>query len=389
MTGVTGRPTEGFTVVFAGGGSGGHLSPGLAVAEALHERDPGIRMLFICSSRAIDRSVLEGAGVDFAPVPAAPFSLRPRGLVRFLASLRTATARSRELLAGSRASVVLALGGFVSVPVVRAARAAGVPVILLNLDAVAGRANRVVARSCRRILSATATRGLPAGRVDVVGMPVRRAAHAPAPPEACRERLGLDAQRPTLLVTGASQGSRSLNEALPGIVGRRRELFRGWQVLHLCGLPDGAPQEALRGAYRRAGVPAVVIGFLHEMGTAWGAASLAVSRAGASSVAEAEFNRVPTIFVPFPHHRDEHQRRNAAALVDAGASLLARDPIVAHGSDPALEEVVTAVVSDRERLDELTRRIRARPHVNAAGVVADVLLASITSSGDPSTRPGS
>lgn len=373
MTTVTAPRAEGITVVFAGGGSGGHLSPGLAVAEALRESDAECRLLFLCSEREIDRAVLSGAGVEFAPVPAAPFSLRPGAFLRFLRSLPRATKRSRALLTDANASIVLALGGFVSVPVVRAARRLRIPVVLLNLDAVAGRANRLLARSCRRILAASPATGLPPSRMEIVGMPIRRAAQAPAPAEACRARLGLDPHRPTLLVTGASQGSRSLNESLPAMIARHREHFRRWQVLHLCGAMDRERVEALRAIYREADIPALVVEFMHEIGIAWGAATLAVTRAGASSVAEAEFNGVPAIFVPFPHHRDQHQRRNAAMLVTVGGALLARDPLLEHGDDPPLESTIVTIVTDESRLTAMTERMHARKARNPAREIATVL----------------
>lgn len=362
------------TVVYAGGGSGGHLSPGIAVAEAMHELDPAAQALFLCSNRAIDRTVLAGAAMPFEPIPAAPASLRPRALLRMLLAMPRATARSRALLIERKAKVVLALGGFVSVPVVRAARGLGLPVVLLNLDAVAGRANRVVARSATRVLSAIPTRGVTVDASDIVGMPVRRAAMAPAAAEVCRARLGLDPGAPTLFVTGASQGSASLNEAIPAIMAQQPSSFAGWQVVHLCGARDAQGIAELQQAYERLGVRAAVRPFLDEIGIAWGAATLAVSRAGASSVAEAAANRIPTIFVPFPYHRDQHQRLNAEALVGAGAARLARDPVLPGPALEGLAEVLSDLARDRASIERLAIAARALPRVEGARAVAAVLL---------------
>jgi len=135
--------------------------------------------------------------------------------------------------------------------------------------------------------------------------------------------FGLDPDARTLLVTGASQGARSINLFLAAFVDRHADLLRGWQVLHQCGDKD---EDDVRFAYEASSVPAVVTPFIDPMGPAWGAADLALSRAGAGSVGEAWANRVPTIFLPYPHHKDQHQRRNAEVLEDGCA--IARDRIM-------------------------------------------------------------
>lgn len=335
------RDQDAVTIVFAGGGSGGHLAPGIAVAEALTAAGPAAQARFLCSQRPIDAEILGRAGVEFTPLPARP-GRSPRSVLAFFGAVRRARAHLRDW----DARAVLSLGGFVSLPVAVAAWRLGIPILLLNLDAVAGRANRVVARLATRVLSAVPPRNLRVAEGGIVGMPVRRAARADGDAPACRRRLGLDPDRPTLLVTGASQGSASFNDAVPAIIASSPQLFRSWQVLHLAGAGDEARIRAIESRYRAAGVAASVIPFLHEMGDAWGAATLAITRGGASSVAEASANAVPSIFVPFPHHHDQHQRSNAMPLVERGAARLARDPVLAEGVDPPLDEVLRATAGD-------------------------------------------
>jgi len=366
MTAVATAPR---TIVFAGGGSGGHLAPGLAIAEALPAAKGALRPHFFCSERAVDREMLARAGVDFTPIPAAPGAFTIRGLRTLRRSIRAARDRLREL----RPACVISLGGFVSVPVVWSAWRLGIPVVLLNLDVVAGRANRLVSRLATVVLTAVPTRNLPRANDRIVGMPVRRAARAPGDANECRSRLGLDPRLDTLLVTGASQGSSSLNDAVPSLVAAMADAMRGWQVFHLAGAMDEAALARLRDRYRTADIPAQVLQFLHEMGTAWGAATLAITRAGASSVAEAAINQVPAIFVPFPHHRDQHQRLNALPMVRSGAALLARDPILAAGADPSLAEVLARVIRDRSFLGAAARSLRSGTQPDAALQVACVL----------------
>lgn len=313
-------------VVFAGGGSGGHIFPGLAVAEQLALRDPPAKICFLRSDRAIDRQILETAAVTHTPSPAAPLSLRPSGLVRFARAWPRAVAHARSLLselgADGQRVVLVSVGGFVAAPAVQAARHANVPVVMLNLDAVPGKANRWIARHAARVLT---TVPLDNAAWQPIPPIVRREALAPHDPRECRRLLGLDPGRPTLFVTGASQGAGTINEFMQAFVDRHADavVHLGWQVLHQAG--GSARIDELQAAYDRAGVPAKVVAFVDQMGLAWGAATASIARAAAGTVGEVVVNRVPTLFLPYPFHRDNHQRKNAEPLVRNGAACLATD----------------------------------------------------------------
>jgi len=362
------------TVVLAGGGSGGHLSPGLAIAERMVELVPGLRPLFICSERAIDAQMLGDAHVEYRPIPAEGLGRSPAKLWRFVRAHLAGVRAARRILREEGAEHVISLGGFVTGPVTQAARGLGIPITLVNLDATPGRANRWVARRAQRVLSACPTPGLPNFAESVVGMPLRRSALAPASRAACRGELGLDPVRPTLLVTGASQGASSLNALMVAFALKHRDLLSHWQVLHLAG-PRSSPSAAeLDAGYARAGVRALVLPFLNEMGLAWGAAELALSRAGANSVAEAEANRVPTVFVPYPYHADLHQEANAKPLVDDGAAVLAYDRIDVTANMRSIGEPLEALVADGRLRDAMEERLRARPTVDAAETIARTVL---------------
>jgi UDP-N-acetylglucosamine--N-acetylmuramyl-(pentapeptide) pyrophosphoryl-undecaprenol N-acetylglucosamine transferase len=373
-TGVRQTGTGTRTIALAGGGSGGHLSPGLAIAERLLEVDPRSRPLFLCSERAIDAAMLGDAGADFRPVPAAPLRWSPRGLWRCARAYWRGRSLSRRILREERVEHVVSLGGFVTGPVTAAARSLGIPITLLNLDATPGTANRVVARRARRVLSAVETPGHPQFAEAIVGMPIRRSALAPAGRAECRARLGIPPTSPVLLVTGASQGAGSLNRFMLEFARRHRDLLASWHVLHLAG-PQGEPgSEALAAGYRDAGIAATVVPFMNRMGLAWGAAELAVSRAGANSVAEAEANRVPTVFVPYPYHRDLHQAANAAPLVAAGAAALAYDRIEPAANMESIGSVLEPLVAEGARRDAMEAALAARGDVDAALAIARTLL---------------
>ncbi|HMN96457.1 MAG TPA: UDP-N-acetylglucosamine--N-acetylmuramyl-(pentapeptide) pyrophosphoryl-undecaprenol N-acetylglucosamine transferase [Phycisphaerales bacterium] len=366
-------------IAFAGGGSGGHISPGLAIAERLRELLPDSRSIFLCSERAIDETMLRDAGADHVALPALPFSLHPLRAARFIAAFRRARRDAEAILDRACVAQVVALGGFVAAPVVAAAARRRIPVTLVNLDARPGRANRWMARRSDRVLSAVPTpedpgflRRISRSGGAIVGMPLRRLAVAPGDPAECRARLSLDPATPTLLVTGASQGSASLNALMVEIARRRPDLLSGWQVLHLAGSGE---IEDLISSYRSASIGAVVLPFLHRMGLAWGAADLSISRAGANSVAEAAANAVPTIFLPYPHHRDQHQRLNAQPMVDRGGAVVETDRLDPAANLAALQPVLESLLRTSARRERMREALAAQPPSDAAAIIARLLVA--------------
>lgn len=361
------------TFLLAGGGSGGHISPGLAIAERLLEREPTTRALFVCSHRPVDAHMLTAAGAWHVPLTAAPLSLRPRGAVAFLTAFQRGRREAAALIAEHGVDEVLALGGFVAGPVVAAAASRRVPVTLLNLDDPPGRANRWMARRATRTWTAVALEHHQHFATRVTGLPVRRSAIATDGQAACRTALGLQPQRPTLLVTGASQGAGTLNALVPTLAETSPAVFDGWQVLHLAGA--GSDGE-VRDRYRSAGVEATVLPFLDTMAAAWGAADLAISRAGANSVAEVAANAVPTLFMPYPFHRDQHQRNNARPLEAGGGVVVADDRIETDLNVREVGAQLAALMHDESRLKSMRERLlRDRP-ADAADAIAALLLAS-------------
>ncbi|MFG0326212.1 MAG: glycosyltransferase [Phycisphaerales bacterium JB037] len=357
--------------LFAGGGTGGHLFPGLAIAERLGELGP-VSSRFVCSTRDIDRSILEAERVEFEPIGASPFGVRPRAAARFLQSWRPAVKAGRASIARLRESAgevqVVAMGGFVAAPVVAAARAERVPVTLVNLDAAPGKANRWIAGRVDRVVTAT-----PIERPgwEIVGPIVRRQALSRGPSQHCRLRLGLDPDRPTLLITGASQGAASVNGMMLELVLTKRSAFDGWQIIHQTGRDD---EERVRAAYARAGVAAEVRAFFREMGEVWGAADLAVTRGGAGSIAEAWANRVPSLVLPYPFHRDRHQRLNAEPLARAGGAILAEDRVDPSRNAAEAGARLVELLGDGAERSAMRQRLAQMGPTDGADRVARILL---------------
>jgi UDP-N-acetylglucosamine--N-acetylmuramyl-(pentapeptide) pyrophosphoryl-undecaprenol N-acetylglucosamine transferase len=365
--------------VLAGGGTGGHIFPNLAIAEQLESligRRP--RCVFAVSARPLDAQILKDESREFEVIPAEPFVLRPRGFLKFLNSWGRSVRAARELLQKLKRDHgrvdVVATGGFVSAPVAQAARVERVPVTLVNLDATPGRANRWIARHAARVFTAA--------EASSVGWPVirplvRAAAMAPGDARACRTKLGLDPDRPVLFVTGASQGAGTINKLLVALVEKHASDFvsRGWQVIHQTGpRTDAKDIENSRGAMKSAGIPAIVEPFFREMGVAWGAADLAISRSGAGSVAEAWANATPSVFLPYPYHKDQHQRANAAILVRAGACVVEDDLIDPEKNAGGAGATLLELMRDDAKREAMRAALKSLGPADGANTVARALV---------------
>lgn len=305
------------TVVVAGGGTGGHLFPGLAAAEVLAAR--GWRVVWVGTAAGIEAQVVPRIPYPLHLVPGR--QVRGGGVRRALAGvvvLAGGVRQARALLRRVRPCLVLGVGGYASVAVVTAAWLGRIPTVLLEQNAVPGAANRLLGRLAGRVCVgfAAAARCFPAGRALWTGNPVRRAilAAAARPP---RERLGL-------LVFGGSQGAHRLNEAAVEAVRLLGPLATAIDVVHQTGAAD---RDAVATGYAAAGVRARVEAFIEDMAGAYAGADLVVARAGAMSCAELTAVGLPAILVPYPFAADDHQRANARVLVEAGAAemLLDRD----------------------------------------------------------------
>lgn len=362
-------------VVLAGGGTGGHIHPNLAVAEALERLAPGrCRAVFLISDRAIDARVLSVERVAGEPPvsavsPAKPLGLRPRTLARFLGSWGGGVRAARRAIASLRGCervAMLATGGYISAPAIVGARAERVERAVVNLDAVPGKANRLAARFATAVFGVGA-RDQP-GVVPIAPIVRRRMRERP-PPQEARAALGLDPVAATLLITGGSQGARSVNsfvlDAWPAL-----SSAQGWQVIHQTG--DGEQDEAER-AWRTLGVRAAVAPYIDRMDLALAAADAAVCRGGAGAVADLWATATPALILPYPYHHDEHQRLNAAALVSAGGAMVATDHVDpernVRASTGALAELL-----DPARRAEMRRGLESLGPADGADRLAAYLL---------------
>jgi len=302
-------------VAIACGGTGGHLFPGLAVAEQLKRH--GCDVALLISPKDVDQQAVKSArGMEVFTLPAV--GLQNRNYFSFAGSFVKSLAAAKKIFRQRRPQAVLAMGGFTSAPPIFAGRKFGAKTFLHESNTIPGKANRFLARFVDEAFVGfpeTATR-LKARKVTPTGTPVRPQFGIRNTAE-CRLALGLNTERPTILVVGGSQGASGLNAMVLSALPLLKQ--KNWQWLHLTGSSDF---EKVKSAYASLGINAIVKPFLAEMDLALGAATAAVSRAGASSLAEIAALRLPALLVPFPAAADNHQFFNARLYALSGAARL-------------------------------------------------------------------
>jgi UDP-N-acetylglucosamine--N-acetylmuramyl-(pentapeptide) pyrophosphoryl-undecaprenol N-acetylglucosamine transferase len=318
------------TVVFAGGGTGGHLYPAIAIADALRERRATIA--FVGSAERLEATLVPKAGYPLHTI--ASHSLPPRfsfDFARTIGSNLRGTLQSLRLLATLRPDLVIATGGYVSFPVVLAARIARLvrrsdaKVALFEPNASPGLTNRMVAPLADEVWGAFGDAGGRfGGRYVQTGTPIRPALRSLPPRADAVGRLGLTTECKTLVAMGGSQGARTINDALAKLI-EDRGLPPGWQLLLVTG-----PDEYDRIARRLANAPVepqrvALRAYLDDMSDAYAAADLLLTRAGASTLGELAALGKPAILVPYPHATQDHQAANAARLEAAGAAEVLAD----------------------------------------------------------------
>jgi len=352
----------------AGGGTGGHVMPALALADAARRRWSALQVQFIGAERGLEATMLPARGEDVLLLPI--HSVQGAGLAQrlrvLLWELPAAVRQVRRHWRQGRPSLVVGVGGYASVTGVVAALISRIPVVLYEQNAVPGLVNRTLARLSQKIMLgfADAVPRLPAGKAVVTGNIVAATlqgvcwqAHTP----------------PRLLVMGGSQGAEWFNRLVPEACGLLAARGLAFRVSHAAGKAPGRVDE-VRQRYAEAGVDAEVLGFCEDMPAFYASGDLMIARAGAMSVSEAAMVGMPTVFVPLPHAADNHQWFNARALADHGAALIANQ---AAATAQGLAEMLTPMLTDTGRLREMSRCAREQAPTEAEdrqlGVLAPFL----------------
>jgi len=368
------------TYIFAGGGTGGHLTPALAVAASLRRLQGGARVLFLCTDKPIDQRFLAPTGWGMVRQPVRALPRRPWRMPGFAVRWWRSVAFARRVIRDVRPAAVLGLGGYAAGPAARVA-AGKVPTAMLNPDAVPGKANRYLARRVDAIFTqfeATADH-FDAGirsKVTCLGCPVRQEILGGDRDAACAN-LGLDPGKRTLAVMGGSLGAETVNQAVVAAADLLASHADRWQVFHITG-PDKSA--AIEGSYREMGVAGSVMDFCDRMGQVYVAADVMICRGGANTVAELTATATPGVIMPYPFHADDHQVHNAAAMLDVGAALLVRDTADVAANAADLREALSPILADADVLPRMAAAAASLGRADAAEAVARWLIdASVAS----------
>jgi UDP-N-acetylglucosamine--N-acetylmuramyl-(pentapeptide) pyrophosphoryl-undecaprenol N-acetylglucosamine transferase len=344
--------------ILAGGGTGGHVIPALAIAQALTERYSA-EALFIGTRRGIENRLVPAAGFPLRLVEVGALknvSLATRAKTAL--DLPRAIAASWRIVSEYRPDVMIGVGGYASGPAMLAAALSGVPTLAFEPNVVPGFANRLVAP----MVSAAAVHFEETGRYfrrfEVTGVPVRKAF--------CEIGRRTGDPRPTLLVFGGSQGAHSINQAMISSLGGLQAAVRGIHIIHQTGERDYNDAQA---AYLAVGGSAEVYPFIDDMPAAFARADLLLCRSGASTVAEVMAAGRPAIFVPFPRAADDHQKRNAEALERAGAAALIEERAL---TSDLLVQVVRTLLGDPVRRARMAQAAHKFAHPQAASEIARI-----------------
>lgn len=352
-------------VAIACGGTGGHLFPGLAVAEALQER--GHEILLFVSEKGIDTTALKAhPNFRFEKLPSIgmPSVLSP-AFIRFLRRSWESLSFCRGVYRKFRPDVVLGMGGFTSTAPVLAGRLQKLPTLIHESNAIPGRANKMAARFASRILLGfeVCEQYFPGHECKVTGTPVRRNLGSPMDKAAARELLRLDPNLPTILVMGGSQGAAGINQlmfkSVPMLKGGKL------QIIHLTGERD---DQLAAANYQREEIPHYVSPFHHKMEEVLSAADIVVSRAGAASLSELAKFALPAILVPYPYATDDHQSANARVFVEAGAAELQSESAT---NPDAFASLILDLLSNTARREKMSEAMRKLVPSNASVNVAD------------------
>lgn len=380
-------------VLFAGGGSASHLFPGMAVAAHMQRQMPNLQITFAGCGAARERHMVRNAGYHYTTIPAHPMPRNPLEAFRFVTDNVAGYCAARWMLREQRVSLVVGLGGSTSVAMVRAAVARGIPIVLLEQNAVPGRTTRWLSRAAAMVCAAfeeVRPHLHVQAPVTVTGNPSRAAfedlykrtaskragasstpaTSAPVAPGA-GPRLSVVSdgprRQPRLVVLGGSGGARSINEALPSAIKKLGDLMSNWQVVHQTG--DGQLVETEQ-RYARQGVRALAVSHIDELAAVLFASDVVVCRSGGATLAELALAGVPAVLVPFPQAADNHQMANAKVFAAAGACRMIDETQQSGALDAAIARELQPLVADPYLRSEMGRNMQKLARPNAASQIA-------------------
>lgn len=356
-------------VLIAAGGTGGHVYPAIAIADALKEAHAGTEILFVGTKDHMEWEAVPKAGYDIKSIWISGFHRRfTLKNILFPVKLASGLVQSFGILSSFKPQIVVACGGYASGPVGWVAAKRNIPLVLQEQNSFPGITTRLLAKHATKIFTAfkDADNYLPAGKTEIAGNPTRKTLVNVDKEQACKS-FGFSGEKPTLLVLGGSGGAKAINEAMAvNIEKLHNEL--DLQIIWQCGARyfDELHMELHTDDYSNLRL----VDFLHNMPEAYAVADLAVSRAGALSCSELALTGKPSILIPSPNVAGDHQTKNAKSMVDEGAARLLKD----NEARDTLAELVNQLIFDRQKLNEMKKAALKLARPDAAKQIAKEIL---------------
>lgn len=374
------NPDRPLRVLVSGGGTGGHIFPAVSIANEVRRRHPDAEILFVGAEGRMEMQRVPAAGYDIKGLPVAGFDRRRLWrnfavLGKLWRSLRMANGILRDF----RPDIAVGVGGYASGPMLKAAQRHGIPTLLQEQNGYPGVTNKLLAKKADAICVAydNMDRWFPADRIVMTGNPVRAAITAvTATPAEAKKALGFDPGRPLVLSVGGSLGARTVNEAIsaaiPQIEKAGAQLL--WQTGKLYADECSAKAQGHPDVHASA--------FIDDMAMAYRAADLVVSRAGAGTISELQLVGAPVILIPSPNVAEDHQRKNALALVDKGAAVMIEDAEATAKLGAELERLL----ADADTRRSMSQSIKAMSRPNAASDIVDRLEQIVAARNQPKSQ---
>ena len=363
------------TFIFAGGGTGGHLYPGLSVAQQIVKLDPDALCVFACSNREIDQKILTKYLFAIFPQVVKPITKSPTKIPAFLRAWFKSLSQAKQVLKDLKPNAVVGLGGFAAGPMVKIAAKQKIATALLNPDIVPGKANKYLASRVDKIFTqfqqtASFFNTQNSAKTQLVGCPVRPELLEGSRQQACLE-FDLDPSRKTLLVFGGSMLASSLTDAVCELAPDFKALTENWQLLVIAGdkLADSTRQ-----ACQKHNLRATILNYCDKMQLAYACADFALCRGGAGTIAELSATATPAVILPYPHHADRQQYKNAQDGKSQGRFIVIDDHSDAKQNALSLRESLVPVMNSAEKLADMTKSAKQSKQDQAADIIARWLL---------------
>ncbi len=355
-------------IIFTGGGTGGHLYPAIAVAQELRKH-PNNKILFIGSSKGVEASIVPAEGFEIKFVSSSAFSLNIIKAIKGTANIISGIIQAKGIISNFKPDIVVGSGGYVSAPVTIAAFLKKIPIVLLEQNAISGKTNRLVGKMAVKICASfeSSLTNFPRQKTILTGNPVRMEI-LNANREEARKKLGIGSDKTCVLITGASQGAQSINEAILACLEDWKH--NDWVIIHITGEKHlleikGKAEKLLGGAtldYRPTA-------FMNDIAVAYAACDIAVARAGATTLSELTLRGIPAILIPYPFAAEDHQTKNAAFLENKKAAVALKDSEL----KTKLKDTLEGLLADDEKLKAMAEESRKLGSPDAVFKILKVL----------------